>query len=340
MTLKKQTKTRSKKSKTEATNLLKVPSPDTDDRLVTLADWVEVKALLDSDGNASLGDLAVAVKHAYSTDDALAKSLAADVFRELADRHSCCAPLPGKGNDWEYPFNLNNSNSLLSVRTDIAPRTKPGLLYKFLLVASRADMDARRKLNGLDPTVLFEQVCASILLNFWGGATNRSGSMVFGTAGTKTAEEKRFQTNIEALCKTLSEGRGFRKDAKSPGFGDGKLDVIVWRIFSDGRAGGLVGFGQCKTGLHWRTHLTKLRPRSFCQKFLQKDLIIEPVQVYMVPHRVDGSEWDDRTSDGGLLLDRCRLVQYGYDISNDVFGNCKLWLDAALERQRQGNFTV
>jgi hypothetical protein len=328
-----------KKQKLTTTNLLSVPSPEAGDRLVSLADWVEVKALLESDGNASQEDLARALEREYSMSEENARILAADVFKELADRHDCCTPVPGKGYEWEYPFTLNNSKSLLSVRTD-KPKKRPGLLYKFLLVASRADMDARRKLSGLDPTVLFEQLCADILLNFWGGATKHSGKLVFETAGTGASEEKRFQSNIEELCSILKEGRGFNKEAKSPGAGDGKLDIIVWRIFSDGRAGALVGFGQCKTGIHWRDHLTKLQPRGFCQKFFQKDLLIEPVRVYMVPHRVDGAEWNDRTSDGGLLLDRCRLVQFGYDISKDVFSNCKIWLDAALERQLEGNFVA
>jgi hypothetical protein len=201
-------------------------------------------------------------------------------------------------------------------------------------------MDARRKLGGLDPAALFEQLCADILLNFWGGRTDRSGALIFGTAKTKSAENKKFQANINDLCSTLKEGRGLKKSAKAPGGGDGKLDIVVWRIFSDGRSGGLVGFGQCKTGIHWKTHLTKLQPRSFCQKFFEQPLIIDPVRVYMVPHRVEGAEWEAHTSEGGLLLDRCRLVQYGYDISKDVFGNCKTWLDAALKRQLQGNFIV
>ncbi len=201
-------------------------------------------------------------------------------------------------------------------------------------------MDAQRKLDGLDPTVLFEQLCADILLNFWGGANAQTGALVFGTARTKNQTNKKFETNINNLCATLKEGRGLKGTAKTPGAGDGKLDVVVWRIFSDGRAGGLVGFGQCKTGIHWKTHLTKLDPRNFCREYFKQPLILDPIRVYMVPHRVDGAAWDSHTGAGGLLLDRCRLVQYGYDISKDVFGNCRTWLDAALKRQRQGNFIV
>jgi len=328
------------KRKGEITNLLKMPSPEADDRLVNLADWVEVRALLESDGNASQEDLARALQRDYSLDETAARTLAGDVFKELGDRQNHCVPLSGKGRAWEYPFSLNPSGSLLSLRVKLSSRSRAGLLYMFLLVASRADMDTQRKLEGLDPVVIFERLCADILLNFWGGKTDLSGSLVFGTARKKSNHNHKFQSNVEHLCLTLREGRGLRAGAKLPGAGDGKLDIVVWRIFSDGRTGGLVGFGQCKTGVHWKTHLTKLQPRSFCQRYFQQPLIIDPVRVYMVPHRVDGAEWDRHTGEGGLLFDRCRLVQYGYDISSDVFGNCRVWLNAALERQRTGKFAI
>ena len=95
-----------------------------------------------------------------------------------------------------------------------------------------------------------------------------------------------------------------------------------------------------KTGIHWKDSLEKLVPRNFCRNYFETPLILDPVRVYMVPHRVDGAAWDTHSGAGGLLLDRCRLVQYGYDISKNVFGNCKVWLDAALKRQRQGNFVA
>lgn len=322
------------------TNLLKVPSPETDDRLVNLADWVEIKALLESDGNASQEDLARALARAYSMDETDARTLAGDVFNELQDRQSACVPLPGKGRAWEYPFQLNQSGNLLSMRTKLSTQSRAGLLYTFLLVASRADMDSQRKLENLDPAKLFEQLCADVLLNFWGGKSELSGSLVFGTARKKTQHNHQFHSNIEYLCSKLRDGRGMKPEAKTPGAGDGKLDIVVWRIFSDGRAGGLIGFGQCKTGIHWKSHLTKLQPRHFCAKYFQEPLILDPIRVYMVPHRVDGAEWNSHTSEGGLLLDRCRLVQYGYDISKDVFGDCRIWLSAALDRQRRGKFAI
>jgi hypothetical protein len=327
--------------KDKITNLLKVPSPETDDRLVNLADWVEIRALLEADGNASQEDLARALQRTYSMADTEARTLAGDVFKELKDRESVCVPLAGKGRAWEYPYRLNPSGNLLSMRTKLTAQSRAGMLYSFLLVASRADMDSQRKLENLDPTKLFEQLCADVLLSFWGGKTELSGALVFGTARKKAKHNHQFHANIEHLCTQLRDGRGMKPGAKTPGAGDGKLDVVVWRIFSDGRSGGLIGFGQCKTGIHWKTHLTRLQPRHFCGKYFQEPLILDPICVYMVPHRVDGSEWNSHTSEArALLLDRCRLVQYGYNISGEVFGKCRTWLNAALDRQRKRKFAI
>jgi len=324
----------------KVSNLLKVPSPVADDKLVNLADWVEMKALLDSDGNASLEDLARSLQREYSVRQTESRNLAGEVFKELKDRQKHCAPLAGIGPAWQYPYTVNETGNLLLLRRKLTATSRTGLLYTFMLVASRADMDSKRKLENLDPAVLFERLCADILLNFWGGKTELSGSLVFGTARKKATHNSAFQANIEHLCTQIRDGRGMKVGAKTPGAGDGKLDIVVWRVFSDGRAGGLIGFGQCKTGIHWKEHLTKLQPRSFCRKYFNQALILEPVRVYMVPHRVDSNDWESHTGEGGLLLDRCRLVQYGHTVSRDVTNNCRTWLNAALDRQRQGKFTI
>jgi hypothetical protein len=46
------------------------------------------------------------------------------------------------------------------------------------------------------------------------------------------------------------------------------------------------------------------------------------------------------TGDGGLLFDRCRILQYTNGISSDVVGHCRRWLDAALTLQRRRYFTA
>jgi hypothetical protein len=144
-----------------------------------------------------------------------------------------------------------------------------------------------------------------------------------------------FKAKINALCTTLSEGGGWRDGALAPGGGDGKLDVVAWRRFQDGRQGSLVGFAQCKTGVRWDEHLTKLQPQAFCRKFMKQPLTLEPVRIYMVPHRIGLHVWEDHTNNGGLLFDRCRIVQYATSIDPLVITAARTWLEAVIARQQQ-----
>ena len=115
-----------------------------------------------------------------------------------------------------------------------------------------------------------------------------------------------------------------------PQSGDRKLDVAVWRRFADNREGGLVGFAQCKTGTHWRDYLTELRPESFCRMFMASPLILDPLRIFMVPCRISRDRWEEDSSRGGLLFDRCRIVQFGDTLSGPVATQCQTWLEAAL----------
>ena len=87
------------KTKPLVTNLLAVPSPYEEDAIVNLADWVEVKALLDEDGNASQVDVLRALEQAYAMEKENALALAGDVFKELLDRQDSCTHIAGKGHE-------------------------------------------------------------------------------------------------------------------------------------------------------------------------------------------------------------------------------------------------
>jgi len=59
---------------------------------------------------------------------------------------------------------------------------------------------------------------------------------------------------------------------------DAKLDVVVWRPFpdgrADGRAGPVVGFGQCATGRGWAAKLHELQRRAFAALWLREPLAV------------------------------------------------------------------
>ena len=207
-------------------------------------------------------------------------------------------------------------------------------MYLFLLAITRGNMHStHRALKGIDPTKVFEKLCGDVLMNFWGGRSTFSDVLIVGTA--RGNGRRHFPTEIEILCNKLGEGVGWKKGARSPGAGDGSLDIAAWRRFPDKRRGGLVGFAQCKTGIHWREHLTKLIPEAFCGNYMREPLLLAPLAMYMVPCRVEHDRWDSDVRLGGLLFDRCRITQYATDIPKERRDECRVWLDAALEDTRK-----
>jgi len=319
-------------------DLTSVPSPLADDANVALADWAEMSAILKEDGTVSREDLARALSRTHSVSEATGKDQADDTFNELQDRVDACAPIQNSALS-AYPFELQNNGALLALRR--STQSNYGLVYSFLLTITRADMGSKaRKLEGVDPTKVFERLCAEVLSAFWGGTSAYSGSLIFGTARKKQSDNHRFQSNIEHLCEQIGEGAGFRTDALAPGAGDGNLDVVAWRRFPDLRPGNLVGFAQCKTGIHWRQGLRELNPANFCRLFMKKPLILEPVRIYMVPSRIDRSQWEANAGDGGILFDRCRVLQFSSQVQREVTDDIRTWLTRALEIQKGGRVTA
>ncbi|WP_165250161.1 hypothetical protein [Paludisphaera soli] len=315
-----------------------------DDEIVEHADWVEASSLFKADGNVSQEDLARAIALDRSLSQSRARELAQDAFDELADRIESC----GENSHPRvscYPFELVDGNTMLQKKSTDASAPDAGLLYLFLLALTRSDMSSKaRKRAKLDPTKIFERLCADVLKEFWGGESAHSDCIVFGTAKLsvkskgkakpKGARSNVFSHHVNHLCSVLQEGIGWRTNARSPGAGDGKLDVVVYRRFRDRRSGSLVGFAQCKTGIHWREHLPKLQPRGFCGNYMVSPLLVDPMRIYMVPHRIVANRWDEDTRAGGLLFDRCRIAHYGNSIKSETLADCRKWLDDVIAKAK------
>ena len=309
--------------------LLTVPSPHEDAWVVNLADWVELKAWFSDDGNASREDLRRALNrdgglsdgHGTGADFRMDEKLN-HVFKELKDRQLACGKFSDGG--FRYPFSISNDGSLLSVRSNKIARAN--LVYLFLLAVTKSDMSSARSKVPHDPTKVFERLCRDVIESFWGGPSDTSGALIIGTSVSGTAGQAKFRAKIDELCGKLGEGLGFRQGARAPGGGDGSLDLVAWRKFTDGRQGGLVGFGQCKTGVHWDEHLTQLAPEAFNRDFMVRGLVLAPLRIYLVPCRISDHRWESHTGKAGLLLDRCRLVEYSTDLSTQVAADCKSWL--------------
>lgn len=308
------------------------------DAIVDLADWVEISTFINDDKSVSKEDLVRALMRAGSDRaEGEFREKAAETFDELSNRFEAMEQVGVPAPTSAYPFEVDGD--LLRREADPFDAEHSGLVYTFLLGITRASMDSRsRQLRDIDPTQLFERVCAESLCQFWGGRSSLSDVFVTGTSNKALGArvQRRFEKLINQLANHLHEGVGWKPEAKSPGTGDGGLDLAVWRKFGDKRPGGLVGFAQCKSGDHWRDHLGRHNPGSICHRFFRKPLILPPLPIYMVPCRVSLDDWEHvMKQHSGILFDRCRIARFGTGLDSELLDSCKKWLEAVIERERQ-----
>jgi hypothetical protein len=211
-----------------------------------------------------------------------------------------------------------------------------GTVSFYLLLATQLNMKTQRTQAGEDGAAVFEQLCSEVAIRYWGGPGPNVCSIVFGT-GRITEELKdhdelhagEFRSAVNRLCGELREGFGFHAVSDSRVTArDGKLDVVVWRRFADGRPGQLIGFGQCKTGTHWQNDLSKLQPEAFCGKWMLKRPGVVPIRLYFVADRVV-DRWYENSVDAGILFDRCRIVEYSDKLSPALTKRIRRWVTAA-----------
>lgn len=290
------------------------------------ADFLEIECLRQTDLNASGGDLLAAISRIdddlpeeRSRSDMRMDALVHEVFDELTDRarHSGAGP-------YTYPFHVDGDSQLLRFNGKKGQRE----LYLFMLFATRINMGAKRVQDGIDGTHLFEEICCEVAKNYWG---NRTDGIVFGTSRRRAGSEVGgFTEAINDLCNRLGEGIGFYSPSGArPTAQDGKLDIVVWKQFTDKRQGQLIGFGQCKTGTHWEDGKFELHPEGFCKKWVRTAPAVNPVRLFFISSRPNNHQWFETSVDAGIVFDRCRILDYAPRMTV-LEGQWQKWLKAAL----------
>ena len=239
-----------------------------------------------------------------------------DAYLEIERRKEAC-----RGG---YPFEIGTRGYTLKMAGDNGnPRY---VVYRYLLLATRLNMQSSRRHAGIDGTLLLEDLAAEAAREYLGA---RAESMVFGARGSS------FADRVNDLCDLLQEGDGFvsRSNGRSTA-NDGKLDIAVWKHFADRLPGKLIAFGQCKTGTHYRDIVTQLQPDSFCRKWLRSFPAFVPVRMFFVAEALSRIGWYDTVSDAGLLFDRCRIVDFCDHVQGDVLTNLATWTAAAARASK------
>lgn len=236
-----------------------------------------------------------------------------DVFKELKQRTNFCAN--------KYPFNFGiQSIKICKEKNEFYKK-----IYLFLLLCARLNMQKQKIQNGIDATQLFENLCAHVAKNYFG---NSSHSFVFGTANSGS-----FKDKVEYLIKNTGEGVKFKNPNNNPPTKkDDSVDIVVWKEFSDGKRGKLIGFGQCKTGTTtWRDGIYKLKPENFCSQWFLDEPIFNPIPIVFICDTLNEESNFYTSQKGFLFFNRFRILEYTDEtLDEKIKEDINTWLKGAL----------
>ncbi|WP_161867217.1 hypothetical protein [Pseudomonas yangonensis] len=237
-----------------------------------------------------------------------------EVMNELERRSQAC--------NTGYPFLLELEGTVLKFSPPQDNQKQE--IYLYLLLSTRLNMLKSKIHAGIDGTTLLEEIAARTLQFYLG--KNRSKSMVFGTAMGNKFEEK-----VNRLCTELKEGGCFKNwDSAPVSANDDRLDAVAWVPFSDGTSNQIIVFGQCKTGTTWEPQSTQLQPDAFIKRWTsERTFSLTPIRAYCISEAADRSRWQGITAYTGLLLDRCRLVDFCEDLEVGTLQRLRSWSEAA-----------
>lgn len=223
-----------------------------------------------------------------------------------------------------YPFDTKQNGIVLCECEE-----EYELIYKFLLLSTRLNMNDNKIAGGVDGTALFEQLSSLVAGEYFG---ERSHHKVFGTGVTGGFREK-----VKDLIKDLGEGDDYNDpECSTHDEKDGGVDVVVWKPFADKYKGKLIGLGQCKTGTCWRNEVGRLNPEIFCSSYLKKQPISKPVGMFFVAE-IFRNNFETISRNAGILFDRCRIMDFLPEqekIPKDLLDKISLWVEGSMPNVR------
>jgi hypothetical protein len=283
------------------------------------ADWLELVALGEGDRQASIEDLISALRTTSSTEELPEERLVdrgSEQAQSIAESAMSLAEERGRavGKRENYPFTFRGQ-AIEAIRT--AARST----YTYLLLLSKyGEAAGPTDINGAS---LFEDVAAVAAKNYLGG--DRTGAEIYNFGFPRRVAPSGFNAAVENLCSKLGEGVGPRNRPTTSSQKDAKLDLIAWVPMPDARSGKVIGFGQCATGGNWKEKVSELQSTAWCKLWLLDPLPVDPVRFFFVPHRINGSEWDQHAINAGVIFDRCRLAAHAGVLDRELRDRVTAW---------------
>jgi hypothetical protein len=286
-----------------------VKVPKLDDPL-RWADWMEISAAYNADGNSSRADLEGALRISPFFEKSGQEGIsnrAAEVFIELTER----AQAAGSA----YPFTL--AGGVLQCKSNL--RDYPA--YFFCLSLSYCGW-AQKKGSADFPARMFEDLSCMAAGSYIGGEVYRFAYPRTGPARLLPAG---FKEAIQRVTEILREGDSGR-DRPARSTKDDALDVFAWRHFPDLLPGKLILVGQCAAGENWEDKLTDLTPVPTTDEWMTTPIISQMLKAIFIPHRVPRAEWERCNRKAGIVFDRCRLAYWSHRGEHlDKMGPYRTW---------------
>lgn len=282
-----------------------------------LADFLEYQALIR--GKCALSDLRSLLSASEDELDIGSIEEGDDkVLNKLQEALLYCSRRREEFND--YPFIVNEQS--ISLSSTISDKE---LLYLFLLLVNRMNMQRERIQGGKNATELFEYLCCLDALNYFG---ERAKCEVFGTA-----EVGKFEEKVNNLLEKLHI-RGFYKQplGGTEQQKDGGVDIVAWIPFNDNKDSQLIALGQCKTGSNWELLMNKI---DFFDNFSSERPFVDPVYMFFVSEDFGSYKWEQRSRACGLLFDRKRVLEFApaniKELRPMLYGDIQTWVFAAID---------
>jgi hypothetical protein len=272
-----------------------VKVPKIDDPL-RWADWLEISAAFNADGNSSRADLEGALRISpffeKSGQEGIANRIT-EVFAELNERTQAAGTA--------YPFTLDRA--VLQIKSDLCDFPA----YFFCLCLSYCGW-TQNKGSSVFPARMFEDLSCMAAQSYTGGDV---ACFAYPRTRLGSVLPSGFKAAIQMATERLREGDSCRnRPARSTK--DDALDVLAWRHFPDLLPGKLVLVGQCATGDDWEGKLSDLQPIATTDEWMSAPIISQMLRAIFVPHRIPREEWERSNRRAGIVFDRCRLAYWAH----------------------------
>ena len=303
-----------------------------------LADWIELNALIDTDGSVSRQDLLSILtgESEPPEKDQITSSqqddLTDDAFGEIQRRVRSAGG--------SYPFFIDKEK--------VVRKEGKYTPYIFCLLVAFYGVEERKLFSEWKKDEIskcFEELSELSIKNLLNNNILNAESCVFGwpRKWDGKADNPKFKLALHKLCTDCKQmkpkDRIIAQVAKDAG-----LDIVCWKTFPDKMLGGILFLGQCATGSNWTDKLSDIKKFTF---FIDQDRT-EPITGTFIPHMPDISDiageekWIMHIQRTGLLFNRCRIALLANNQWNDKWADkmCKKALKAIYKQAIKKYLTV